>query len=157
WSRESRRLPSGFDVFCGPAPEGGPSPVILVWLLVVGVLAFALAAIAARMDWDFLLLKLGVLVVWLLTFSLIYRASSGYGPVTVRGVALVCALPLVGHYGETSLQARLPQWLGTPGTTIRHTLDRYVVYNAAFRLAEEALQDRSEDTPIFDRFVRANT
>src|SRR5262249_18757722 len=76
WAHASMRLTSGFDVFFGPARSGGVGGGTVVSLLVTALAAYVLSTVAGRLDWDFLLLKLGVLAVWIVTFSQIYRAAS---------------------------------------------------------------------------------
>jgi Sulfatase len=159
WAQEGACLASGFDVFCGP-PQGGRIKASTV-LSLVGILAaaFMLAGVAAKIDWDFLILKLGVLTVWTVTFAQIYRASSGEVPVSRRTILVVCAAPLIACYlVAPSLQSRFLAWPGAHGSSVRHTLDRYRVYNPTFRLADDALHGRAAaETPAFDRFLKANT
>ncbi len=159
WAHEDARLASGFDVFFGP-PQGGRIRATTI-LSLVGILAtaFMLAAVAARIDWDFLVLKLGVLAVWTVTFAQIYRASSGELPTTRRAMLVVCVAPLIGYYViAPSLQSGLVAWPGARGSSVRHTLDRYLVHNPTFRLADDALDGRAAaETPGFNRFLKANT
>src|SRR4029450_13026364 len=107
--------------------------------LAIPFLAFVLAGIAAQMDWDFLILKFVVLAVWIVTFTQIYRTSSGNLRAGGRETLLVCAIPLLGYYLDPSIQAQLPRWLGDQGLSVRHMLDRYVVYNPTFRLVDSAV------------------
>jgi hypothetical protein len=158
WADESAALVSGYDVFLGPAQHGDVRTSTVLSLAGILILAFTLAAVAGRVDWDFLLLKLGVLAVWIVTFTQLFGATAGKFRLSGGTALTLCAIPLVGYYLDPSLQSRLPTWLGSPGLSIRHTLDRYLVYNPTFRLADDALhRGTGAETPGFDRFVRANT
>jgi Sulfatase len=158
WAVGNARLISGFDVYFGPSENGRVSTSAGLLFLAIPFLAFVLAGIAAQMDWDFLILKLGVLAVWIVTFTQIYRTSSGNLRAGGRETLLVCAIPLLGYYLDPSIQARLPRWLGDQGLSVRHTLDRYVVYNPTFRLVDSAVHlGAAAETSSFNRFVRANT
>jgi hypothetical protein len=157
WDRERARLVSGFDVFFGPA-EGTQVSVGTVGSLIgIVALAQAFAVAAARLDWDFLLLKLGVLCVWIGSFAQIYRASSAHSRLGVRTVLTACVVPFAVYLIDPWAQSRLTPWFGGPGSSVHHTLDRYLVYNPTFRLAHDALHVRSADTPAFDHFLRAHT
>jgi sulfatase-like protein len=157
WASEDATLDSGLDLMFGPAPRRQDPKQTAVRLLAVAILAFVLATAAARIDWDFLLLKLTVLFIWIAAFDVIYRGTPADVRFGTPAVLTVCLLPLAGHVVDRPLQARLPLWLGAPGSTIAHTLERYVIYNPSFRLADDILRDRPAGTPSFDRLVRANT
>jgi Sulfatase len=148
---------TAFDVIFGPAPLHPTPRRTAGALLVVAAAAFVLSAAAGRIDWDFLLLKLAVLFAWVAAFAVIYRATPADLRLGTPALVAACVLPLAGHVADRPLQARLPIWLGMPGSSIRHTLERYIVYNPSFRLVDDLLRDRPSETPSFDRTVRANT
>ena len=67
--RRQRPLdPPGSMCSFGPSENGRVSTSATLSFLAIPFLAFVLAGIAAQMDWDFLILKLGVLAVWVATF-----------------------------------------------------------------------------------------
>jgi len=132
------------DVFFGTAGLA-PSPARSA-LAVGGTigLAVACAAIARQADWDFVLLKSGVLAVWIAAFGLAHRTTTSRMRVPAWGIALVCAVTLAA---QQTMHASVDQ---------RRMLARYEVYNPSFRLAHGLLHDVAA-TPAFDRFLRANT
>lgn len=137
-------LHAGADVFLSPPPQpAGARERIAMSIAIVLPLAFACAWLARFIDWDFVLLRSGVVVVWIAAFALLYRALPLRDVSTVV-IALVCGVPMLVHaawqHGE--LQA--------------HALDRYAVYNPSFRLADGLLREREEQSR-FDRFLLANT
>jgi hypothetical protein len=143
-SRRGRVLSSGLDVFLGPpSADGNSVRHLVIALAAVLPLAWLGMLLASRMDWDFALLKSGVVCVWLLTFGLVYRATP-LRDVSTLIVAGSAAMPLVVHaaWRPTELQ--------------QHTLSRYAVYNASYLMADSLLRHRVESS-TFDRYLRANT
>jgi hypothetical protein len=145
-----RHLPAGtnplspLDVFFGrPRPAQSTLRSMLPILMVAG-LAIGCARVARLADWDFVLLKTGVLVVWVAAFGLVYRLTTSRLQIPGWAVALVCIAPLAA---QQTLQANADQ---------RRVLTRYAIYNPSFRLAHGLLHDVAA-TPAFDRFLRANT
>jgi hypothetical protein len=142
-ARSGARLRTGLDVFFTPALEGEPGRPVAMALVAVLPLAWGVAAVAARIDWDFVLLKSGVVVVWVVTFALVYRAA----PLRSMPALLIvgaCAAPVGVHVALRSSGAN------------QHTLDRYAVHNPSFLLADGLLRER-KGSSSFTRYLRANT
>ena len=112
-------------------------------LVAVLPLAWGFALLAGRIDWDFALLKSGVVCVWILTFALVYAAVP-LRRVPTMVVAAACALPLGVHA------------IWQPSELDQHTLGRYAVYNPSYLLTDALLRERRESS-AFDRYLRANT
>jgi hypothetical protein len=143
YAGDGREVHAGLDVFLAPPVAGEPGRRFLVPLVAVLPLAWAAAQAAGRIDWDFALLKSGVVVVWLLTFALVYRAAP-LRPVSSLLIAAACGLPIAAHvtWRPNELQA--------------HALERYAVHNPSFLLTDGLLREPQESSR-FDRFLRANT
>lgn len=143
YAGDRRVVRAGLDVFLSPPPAGDPARRFMVPLVAVLPLAWGAAQLAGRIDWDFALLKSGVVIVWLLTFALVYRAAP-LRQVSSLVIAAACGLPIAAHlaWHPADLQA--------------HTLERYAVHNASFLLTDSLLRER-EESSRFDRFLRANT
>ncbi len=140
---DGRVVDAGVDAFLALPAAGEPGRRFLVPLAAVLPLAWAAALLAGRIDWDFALLKSGVVVVWLLTFALVYRATP-LRPVSSLLVAAVCGLPIAAHLA----------WM--PGELQAHALERYAVHNPSFLLTDSLLREAQESSR-FDRYLRANT
>jgi hypothetical protein len=139
-----QRVGDAADVFFPRyAGEGGDRRAMLA-CAAIAPLAVLLAAVASRMDWDSVLLRAGVLVVWAAAFIALCAAVHVRRPVTNQILGVVCAAPLILH-------AAIPM---TP--VLRHALDRYGIYNASSLLAD-AMVRRPPETPSFGRYLRANT
>jgi hypothetical protein len=140
---------SPIDIFLG-TPAATPPAARLV-LAVVGLVGLAVtaAAVARRVDWDFVLLRAGVVAVWLTAFGVVHRMTVARVRVPAWVVAVVCLVTLAV---QQTLHASPDQ---------RRMLARYEVYNPSFRLAHGLLAHPSQNgvaaTPSFDRFLRAHT
>jgi hypothetical protein len=139
----SHVVSTGLDVFLAPADKGEPGRRFVIALVAVLPLAWGFALAASRIDWDFALLKSGVVVVWVLTFALVYRAAP------LRHVPTA----VIGTAGVALLAAHVA-W--HPGDAQQHTLARYAVYNPSFLFTDGLLRERKESS-AFDRYLRANT
>jgi hypothetical protein len=138
-----RTLTSGVDVFFDPPAESQPGARAALAVVAVLPLAWAFSQLSARMDWDFAVLRSGVVIVWLLTFALVYRAAL-LRRISTAAIVVACGAPLVVHAA----------WRVDPAA--QHTLERYVVHNASFRLSDALMREKQE-TSRFDRYLRANT
>ena len=139
-----RLVSSATDVFVLAPGRGEADARSVLRVAAVFPLAYLLQALASLMDWDFVILDSGVLIVWVTAFVAVCRATPlrpGVGNWTI-GVA--CALPLMA------------QALLAPSPSTTHILERYAVHNASFRLAEDAIRQKPEE-PSFGRFLRAHT
>ena len=146
-----RRLPSGWtsdvaplDIYFGAPLPARPAARSARAIVALAGLAAAAAAVARLADWDFVLLKSGVLAVWLTAFGIAHRMTSGRVRVPAWAITLVCLVPLAA---QQTMHASTDQ---------RRMLARYEVYNPSFRLAHGLLHDVAA-TPSFDRFLRAHT
>lgn len=142
-ARAGRRLTAGLDAFFTPPADGQPGRRFVVALVAVLPLAWGFALFAGRIDWDFALLKSGVVIVWLLTFALLYRAAPvRHVPSLV--IAVACGLPVVvqAAWHQTGVQ--------------QHARERYAVHNPSFLLTDGLLREK-KDSSSFDRYLRANT
>ena len=142
-ARVGRTLTSGLDVFLGAPATQQSGRRLVVPLIAVLPLAWGFALVAGRIDWDFALLKSGVVCVWILTFALVYAAVP-LRRVPTMVVAAACALPIGVHA------------IWQPSELDQHALGRYAVYNPSYLLTDSLLRERRESS-TFDRYLRANT
>lgn len=136
-------LGSGADVFLSPPPVADAKDRLAVAALAVLPMAWAFSRAAGYIDWDFVLLRTGVVVVWCVTFSLLYRAAP-LRQVPTAVVALACGLPMLAYAGWSHSDLQ------------QHALERYAVHNPSFLFADGLLRERVERSR-FDRFLLANT
>jgi hypothetical protein len=137
-------LASGLDVLFG-VPDAGES-VRRFTRDAAGVAAAAvtLAWAAGFIDWDFLFLKSGVLIVWLAAFGVLYRHLSSRRSLSAVAVAGACLAPLAVHAAMK------------PDALALHVLERYAVYNPSFLLTDRIL-GRGPTTTPFDLYLRAHS
>ena len=136
-------LRSGLDVFLSPPPSSDMPNRLAAAVAMVLTMAWALSRVAGYIDWDFVLLRTGVVVVWFVTFTLLYNAMP-LRTVPTIAVALLCGLPMVAHavWRHSDVQ--------------QHALGRYAVHNPSFLFADGLLREK-EERSRFDRFLLANT
>jgi hypothetical protein len=141
-ARRGTMVTSGMDVLFSPPAAMLDRRAVLPVVAVVP-LAWLFARIASNIDWDFALLRSGVVIVWVLTFALVYRAA----PRRRVGI-MVTAAPWV--------IAMLAHALWQPNASGLHARERYAVYNPSFLVTDALLRERPASRS-FDRFLRANT
>ncbi|HTK28991.1 MAG TPA: sulfatase-like hydrolase/transferase [Vicinamibacterales bacterium] len=157
FAREGAVLASGFDLLFGPVPVRSRGWRDGAALAVIAAAAFGLAAFAARLDWDFLIARLSVIAIWIAVFDRFYGASRPVRSLPRAAVVAACLLPLVLRAASGPVERRLPAWLHANGFSVRHTLDRYVVYNPSFRLADALFPRGPAAEPALNAYLRANT
>lgn len=140
---EDGPVASGLALLLGPLTLGRltrPSARIFS-LLVIAVVAFLLAVKTAVMDWNYLLQKLSVLLVWTLTFSSFYAMASQRKTRPGRtAVLLFAAVATLGVY--KTLEATPARWrvrLTGSGREVGGMLDSYAGYDISFKLIRDML------------------
>jgi len=154
------------------APVVGIAPhsrrTTAAWIVSLPILAFVLTSAAVHLDWNFLLQKLTVLVVWLVAMGVVYAATSSNvhtakTSTTERSakalaerfvlvpaiVLLVCAL--------VSLALSRTQPAHGDGAGVESVLDRYAAVDPSYRLIRDARTVPSGETARFYAYLRANT
>jgi hypothetical protein len=152
-----------FDAALSPLYVGSSA---LRWGALVGlpVAAFTLATALERFDWDFLLQKLSVLVVWLVAFSLVYtmvrtdapgrpdeRAISPY-----RTVAAAAAL-LAVYWAAVGTAPRVMALTGDARLNTEVVLDRYAAVDPSLHFIQDATRASSGEAVAFYSYLKAHT
>jgi len=155
WSSLGARLTTALDLLFAPAPEAAVNPARLtISLALLALLFYGIGAASRVIDWDFLMLKVGVGVLWIATFDAVARSMPRVR-LHASVIAAGCLVPLAAWIADERIQKRMPGWTGDPVFSVRRVLNRYAVYNAAFRAAEGALHPPAPEA--FDAFVRARS
>ncbi len=142
--RPSRQDIDALDLFSAPVAGCGGRVAPVVALIAMPLVAWLLVDAVSHFDWNFLIQKLGVLVVWLATFAAVCAAMPRRLPTS--GAADVLIPVLVFAIYHTAIQI-------TPGSVI----DRYAVLDASFRLVRDARTGRSADTVEYYAYLESNT
>jgi glucan phosphoethanolaminetransferase (alkaline phosphatase superfamily) len=154
WSCEARGPASGLALSVLPFSLGRfrSNPGQVMKLAALAALAYFLATHTAVMDWNYLVQKLGVLLVWALTFSSIYvwrqaapfaEASAGRGRMLVLVV-----LAMIGYRTTASAMGPRPR-LGA-------ALESYAGFDVSFRMIRDMLSPPPHDNSFYS-FLRAST
>jgi len=161
WMSRDERLLSPVDLFFSPPPPAGRSALTVkqvVPFIVLAIAAWGLAALSRAIDWDFLLLRTGVLVLWFATVGRVLRLTPALR-MPDRWLAVAAIAPLAMHVGAGLVERRAAALTGDATFSIRRVLDRYAIYNPTFRVADAMLRPSLSSTgrTAFMRFARANT
>jgi hypothetical protein len=149
------------DAFLAPL-HIGPAIARRGLFILLPAAAFGLAAAVEKLDWDFLLQKLSVLVVWLVAFSLMYARSapgvSGSADnARDRGVLAVPAGVLALFWVASLGGARLVALTGDARLNPEFVLDRYAAVDPSFHLIQDAARSNSGEARRFYGYLKANT
>jgi hypothetical protein len=140
----SPRTLDSLDLFSAPVGGGGARAVPAAFMIAMPFIAYLLVEAVSRFDWNFLIQKLGVLIVWLATLAAVYALTSSAGRRSHAATALV-PLVVLGLY-HAAIQA-------TPASVI----DRYAVLDPSFRLIRDAGTGRSAETVEYYGYLGSHT
>jgi hypothetical protein len=140
----SPRTLDALDVFSAPVAGGGSRVAAAAILVSMPLVSLVLVDAVSHFDWNFLLQKLGVLLVWLATFAAVHAATR---PRALRSPALAMAMPLL-------VLALYHAVIPTVPDTV---LDRYAAVDPSLRVIRDARTRRSAETAEYYAFLRANT
>jgi phosphoglycerol transferase MdoB-like AlkP superfamily enzyme len=115
-------------------------------------LSYLFVTATAHFDWNFLLQKLSVLIVWLMTFAVAGAALSR--PSNARLPAAVIAAAFFAYHGLQWAE-RQPQ--AGAQVSMRAALDRYAALDPSFHLIRDAQAARSVETAEYYAFLQAHT
>jgi hypothetical protein len=129
-------------------------PAWLPWMLVIAVLAWGGPAISRVLDWNFLILTLSVLLVWLLALGSGLSLVAGLVEkgwrvaVPTRGVLASCAMVL----GAYAVLVPAPTHAGPPSA-----VDEWTVDDPSFRTLRDALRPPTPADAGFYPFLQKHT
>jgi Sulfatase len=151
----SRRI-DAFALFTAPIVGGAPSGRTRTFASVVAltIVAFVLVDAMGPLDWNFLLQKLGVLVVWIAAVAVVHAAATDRHW-TPRIPALAASALVLAICGSASFGlSRLEAATGENGEFAR---DRYTALDPSYRLIRDARTVPSGASAAFYAYLRSNT
>jgi glucan phosphoethanolaminetransferase (alkaline phosphatase superfamily) len=130
-----------------------------LWPFVVFALfafAYEIPAMLGPTDWDFVLQRMSVLMVWLIVFQIVdFVGARMRGKAVWAGLSLVVVLAAAGfvRYGRLALYTR------EPSRTVRHALEDYCGLDISFNTAYDVLSHPIENKAYqhFYQFLRQNS
>jgi sulfatase-like protein len=157
WSGVARWQGTGMErwtaqrLFLSPLGFGQSIAAPVLTLVLLPWVAYGLVSATARLDWNFIIQKLGVLLIWLVALSavsaLVRRTRLRRGHV-MPAVVSVGALVLF----QGTDMAAAHRMLGSDSV-----FDRYAALDASFRLIRDQRFLQSQDTADFYARLKANT
>lgn len=166
WSAVARRRLADADVqpltamtaLLAPLTTGRSRLAPVLTLAVVPLAAYLLIDTTGGLDWDFMIQKLSALLVWALSFGLIYSTvSEGRGRPGLFVLLLMPVAALTVHAVSQAAIARLPVWRAAPRYVPEFDLDSYVATNPSFRLIRDWRNTDTRGNGEFFAFLRVNT
>jgi hypothetical protein len=168
WSALARRLAQGrdadamhlsaLDLWRVLLPGARSRPASLGALALVGVAAYFVLGAVMTFDWDFVVQKLCVVVLWAVAFGYAYGA---FAPRHERlTMVKLVANPLVAIvlFGTTvAAEPRLPRWLGDRTFVPEFVLQGYVAVDPSYRLIRDMLRSPSKADAQFYAFLRSHS
>jgi hypothetical protein len=133
-------------LFAAPVAGRGGRVTALCVLAALPVAAYGIAAAIVEVDWNFLMQKLGVLVVWLVAFCAVFAAAGGRSRARryrwLQGAAPLATFVLYAGLAKVE-----------PG----RILERYAAVDPSFRLVRDAKTIRSSETAEYYTFLHSHT
>jgi hypothetical protein len=123
--------------------------------LVLAAIAAVLAVTTSRLDWNFLVQKLAVLVIWVATFRLFYvSASHRHSTPSPTGRLLSCALLVLPAY-RIHEATRTFVWKHTGNKTqASEFLNRWAGYDVSFKLIHDMLSVESGNGDFYGFLIK---
>ena len=135
------------------------------WLAVAGlvalpVLAVVLRSTVERFDWNFLLQRLGVFIVWIVAFAVAAEISRGAAAslqLVGRRTGVMATLFVCVGLAGVPTAARLSAWSGDSRLQPEFVLDRYSSLDASYSLIRGLLESRASEHAEFYTFLKAHS
>ena len=150
------------------------------WLVALPVAAFVLIGAVVHLDWNFLLQKLTVLLVWLAAIAIVHglsRSAEGFAPHQPAGTpfaergakssaerrapvgqhAVLAPVIALGGCALVSLALSRAQPQAGRALDVESALDRYAAVDPSYRLIRDAWTVPSGETARFYAHLHANT
>lgn len=143
------------DGFLAPIHVASPR-MRLVLVALLPLLAVVLASAVEKMDWDFLLQKLGVLVLWLLAFALMHaktRVTASERRVSLTMPVTVLVVFWLASYGAPRVMALT----GDARLNPDFALDRYAAVDPSFHFLQDISRANSAEALSFYGYLKANS
>jgi len=161
--RRDQAVDDGLEALLGPLTlrPAASLPLQLAVLLALSGAAWLVSREVAVFDWNYLVQKLSVGVIWCLSFALLYSAAKRHDPRpgwSVGVLASAVTVLLVFRVLQAA-PARIPALLGEQTADASPALARHAGYDASFKLLHDALAPRVADasTGSFYEFLQKNT
>ena len=122
-----------------------------LWALVVAILAYVVAISTSVMDWNFLIQKLTVILVWVASFAGFYAMTKEAAKERDRTVLMlvVAAASLIGYRQIEASRNRIASSLKQGSFDIAASLDRYEGYEVSFKVARGILTPPATDVSFY--------
>ncbi|HEU4391713.1 MAG TPA: sulfatase-like hydrolase/transferase, partial [Blastocatellia bacterium] len=150
---QNQRVDSGLGLVLFPLTFGQITTNAgrALWAVVIAIAAYVVAISTSVMDWNFLIQKLTVILVWLASFGGFYAMTKEAAKERDRTVLMliVAAASLVGYRQVEASRNRIASSLKQGSFDIAASLDRYEGYEVSFKVARGILTPRAGDVSFY--------
>ena len=157
WQHRGRT--DAIDAWFSPITPNRTAAVI--GILAVPLLAFALRASVVHFDWNFLLQKLGVSLVWAVAIGwgafAAPRVLPRFAVLRRRTCDLIAVVMVVAGLGAAPMVARAAAWSGNTTLQPDFVLDRYAALDASYQLLRSLIKTNAGDDAEFYSFLKAHS
>jgi hypothetical protein len=139
---------------------GHARAMALLGVLVLPLLALGLRTAVEHFDWNFVLQRLGVFVVWtvaLVGASAMTRRLGEIWRVGRDTCGAIAVLMIVIGLAGVPAASRLSAWAGDGTFDPDFTLDRYSAFDASYQLVRDLLETRAGEHASFYTFLKAHS
>jgi hypothetical protein len=139
---------------------GHARAMALLGVLVLPLLALGLRTAVEHFDWNFVLQRLGVFVVWtvaLVGASAMTRRLGEIWRVGRDTCGAIAVMMIVIGLAGVPAASRLSAWAGDGTFDPDFTLDRYSAFDASYQLVRDLLETRAGEHASFYTFLKAHS
>jgi hypothetical protein len=131
----------------------------IVGVIALPALALGLRAAVEHIDWNFMLQKLGVCVVWVIALSGASKLTRRFArlPSVGRRTGLVAAVMIAVGLGGVPAASRLSAWTGDARLDPEFVLDRYSAFDASYHLVRDLVETNVGEHASFYTFLKAHS
>src|SRR5262249_20049920 len=131
---------------------------LFIGLAIIGTIGATVLAQVSKMDWNYLVQKLVILVIWTLVFRATYRFTYSNRPLRRHSMtALFTALALVAGYRILQKSEHIlwkhVTWRGGNKPSSAQFLDQYSGHDVPLKLIRDIAAPRNTVDPGFYRFL----
>ena len=143
------------------APIATPRAVAITGLVCLPLLALGLRGAVVHFDWNFLLQKLGVALVWTVAIGWAITAVNRYRPAAAAIKRRTCDLIAAGlvaiGLAAVPIAARAAEWTAETTLEPEFVLDRYAALDASYQLLRSLIKTNAGEDAAFYSLLKAHS
>jgi hypothetical protein len=143
------------------SPIGKNALIVSAGIVALPLLALGLRSAVDQFDWNFLLQKLGVALVWAAALGWIgfavYWAAPRVAVIRRRTCDLIAIGMVIAGLAAVPVAARVTEWTGDATLEPEFVLDRYAALDASYQLLRSLTRTNAGTDAEFYRYLKAHS